>query len=187
MKRFSYIVVLLQLAIFPIYGQEWTIEYVPADEMVGTPDGKRYIYQSHDTIFTFYSFGYEWYLTDGHTLFMPDSRENYIRVSGKRFGAGQRKMVLPIDVGSLGAQNMETIADFGFYDNNGSLWKKDADSRVLLTDSCKIIRLPVEPRLKVKKGAFRVAEYLRKKSGYVRIRIRKTNGDMYDVSVPCLN
>ena len=180
-----FVLLFLGVSLFS-YGQKWTREHIKADAMAGNPEGERYTWQHGDTIVTIWSYGYDLKITDGHTRFLPDSRDNYIRVPGRRYGSDQRTMVLPSDVGAIGAQNVEGLADFGFYDAQGNLVKHDKDSRIELTDSCKIIRLPISPKLKVKKGAFRFAEWLRSGQGYARIRIVKMDGEYFDLSIPCL-
>lgn len=157
MKKLLFISMML-LAMTTVSAQKWTKKIVEADAMKGQVEKMLYEWSNTDCTFIMAESDNSWMVTGG--AFKPD----------------------PTHVNHR--SNFETYGKVGFYDNDDNLLESWDNCKFELTN---FYRTAGSAASKKKKGQYALPNYLRNKTGYVRIIIPLINGDDFDVTIPCLN
>lgn len=149
-------------AVLTAQAQGWDVRHEPADDLKGTPERIRYRLEVGGTkVFAFYDTGDFWKVGVGGNGFKPD----------------------PTHLN--GNQNFVTYARIGFYDGDGRLVESYDGCELEVVDMYRVAQVNENGRRK-DNGAYKVAEYLRTQTGYVRLLIPTHFGDGFDLRIPCL-
>lgn len=159
-----FVVAMMTFVCIVANAQKWEMLHEKADELKGTPERTRYRLSDDEAgIFMFYDTGDFWKV-------------------------GVNRNAFKIDPTHLNKnKNFIAYATIGLYDADGNLIEAWDNCELEIIDMYRVAQVVEKKQGKNKKGAYRVADYLRDTTGFVRILIPTQLGDGFEMKVPCLN